>query len=56
MALGTEVGLGPRHTVLDVDTALLPQKAAEPPQFLANFYCGQTAGCTKMPLGKLVWR
>jgi len=22
-----------------------------PPQFLAHFYCGQTAGCIKMPLG-----
>ena len=26
-----------------------------PPQFSAHFYCGQTAGCIKMPLGKLVW-
>ena len=23
----------------------------EPPQFLAHFYCGQTTGCIKMPLG-----
>jgi len=22
-----------------------------PPEFYAHFYCGQTAGCTKMPLG-----
>jgi len=30
----------------------LPKKGAEsPPQSLAHFYCGQTAGCTKMPLG-----
>ena len=30
----------------------LPKKAAEhPPKFLARFCCGQTAGCTKMPLG-----
>jgi len=28
-----------------------PKKGAEPPQFLAHFYCGQTAGCIKMPLG-----
>jgi len=29
-----------------------PQKGAEPPpQFSAHFYCGQTAGCVKMPLG-----
>jgi len=28
------------------------QKGAEPPpQFSAHFYCGQTAECTKMPLG-----
>jgi len=30
----------------------LPKKEAEPPpQFSAHFYCGQTAGCIKMPLG-----
>ena len=30
----------------------LSKKGAEPPpQFSAHFYCGQTAGCTKMPLG-----
>jgi len=30
----------------------LLQKGAEPPpQFLAHFYCGQTARCIKMPLG-----
>ena len=29
-----------------------PSKGAEPPpQFSAHFYCGQTAGCIKMPLG-----
>jgi len=29
-----------------------PKKGTEPsPQFSAHFYCGQTAGCTKMPLG-----
>ena len=34
----------PRSTV--------PKKGAEPPpQFLAHFYFGQTAGCIKMPLG-----
>jgi len=25
-----------------------------PPQFSAHFYCGQTAGCIKMPLGMKV--
>ena len=28
-----------------------PQKGAEPPQFSAHFYCGQTAGWIKMALG-----
>ena len=29
-----------------------PQKGDEAPtQFLVHFYCGQTAGCIKMPLG-----
>jgi len=28
-----------------------PKKGAEPPQFSAHLYCGQTAGCIKMPLG-----
>ena len=51
MALGTEVRLGPSHIVLDGDTATLPKKGAEPPQFLAHVYCGQTAGCIKTPLG-----
>jgi len=52
MPLGMEEGLGPGDFVLDGNTALLPKKAAEPPpQFLAHFSCGQTAGCIKMPLG-----
>ena len=30
----------------------LPKKGMEPPpQFSVHFYCGQTAGCIKMPLG-----
>ena len=28
-----------------------PQKGGRAPQFSAHFYCGQTAGCIKMPLG-----
>ena len=33
----------------------LPKKGVEPPpQLSAHFYCGQTAGCIKMPLGKEV--
>ena len=28
----------------------LPKKGVQPLQFSAHFYCGQTAGCIKMPL------
>jgi len=32
--------------------SILSKKGTEPPpQFLAHFYCGQTAACIKMPLG-----
>jgi len=52
MALGIGVGLGPAYIVLDWEPAPLLKKGAEPQsQFLAHFYCGQTAGCIKMPLG-----
>ena len=34
--------------------APLPQKKGQSPQFSAHFYCGQTAGCIKMPLGMKV--
>jgi len=51
MPLGTKVGLSPGDSVLDGDPALLPQKGEPPPQFLAYFYCGQTAVCIKMSLG-----
>jgi len=52
MALRMEVSLGPGHIVLVGDPAPLSKKGAEPPpQFSAHFYCGQTAGCIKMPLG-----
>ena len=38
------VGWGPRHP--------LPKRGrSSPPQFSAHFYCGQTAGCIKTPLG-----
>jgi len=42
MKLGTEVGLGPGHIVLDWDTTT---------HFSARVYCGQTAEWIKMPLG-----
>jgi len=51
MALDMAVGLRPGDFVLDGDSAP-PQKGGRaPPQFLAHFYCGQTAGCIKMPFG-----
>ena len=51
MALGMEVGLGPRYIVLDGDPAPLPKRGAEPPPpHFRPFYCGQMAGCIKMPL------
>ena len=47
-----QVGLGPGHIVLDGDQAPPPKGGGRsPPQFSAHFYCGQTAGCIKMPLG-----
>jgi len=51
MALGTEVSLGPLHNMLDGDPAPIAKKGVRAPQFLAHFYCGQTAGCIRMPLG-----
>jgi len=51
MTLGMEVGLGQGYIVLDGNPAPLPKKGAEPPNFQLIFYCGQTAGCIKMPLG-----
>jgi len=51
MPLGTEVGLGQGHVVLDWDPAL-PQKGAQQPHHLStHVYCGQTAGWISMPLG-----
>ena len=50
MPLGTEVGLGPGHAVLEAVTS--SQKGHNSPlQFSAHVYCGQTAGWIKMPLG-----
>ena len=37
MALGTDVGLGPGHIVLDGEPAPLPQKGTEPPNFRPIF-------------------
>ena len=49
MALGTEVGLGAGHLVLDGDPALLPKRGRSP-QFSAHVYCGQMVGWIKLPL------
>jgi len=54
MKLGTKVGLGPGHTVLDGDQFPLPQRGTVLPQFSAHICCGQTAGRIKMPLGREV--
>ena len=52
MPLGIEVRLIPGDFVLEGEPAPPPQKGAEPPpQFLAHFYCGQTAVWIKMALG-----
>jgi len=50
MPLGTEVGLGPGHIVLDVDPDPLPQRGTAP-QFSVHISCGQMAVWIKMPLG-----
>jgi len=49
MPLGTEVGIGPGHIILDGDPA--PQKRGTVHQFLPHVSCGQTAVMIKMPLG-----
>jgi len=50
MKLGTQVGLGPGHIVLDGDPAPQPQKGDGAPNF-RSVCCGQTAGWIKMALG-----
>jgi len=53
MALGTKVGLGSGHIVLDEDPAPPPQKGTQPPIFGPSLF-GQTAGWIKVPLGTKV--
>jgi len=48
--LGTQVGLGLGHIVLDGDPALPPQRGTAP-QFSAHICCGQMAAWIKMSLG-----
>jgi len=50
MKLGTRVGLGPGHIVLDGDPAPLP-KMDTARQFSALICCGQMAAWIKMLLG-----
>jgi len=51
MLHGMEVGLDPT-TMCEMGTQLpLPEKGQSTPEFSAHVYCGQTAGCIKMPLG-----
>ena len=51
MVLGMEVGLSQGDFLSDGDPAPLPKKGAEPPQFSAHVYCGQTARWITMVLG-----
>jgi len=53
MQLGTEVSLGPGHTVSDGDAAPLPQRCTDP-QLSVHACCGQTAGWIKVPLSREV--
>ena len=50
MPLGTEVGFGPHHIVLDEDP-LTDGKWHISPHFSVHVSCGQTAGWIKMLLG-----
>jgi len=50
MKLGTQVGRGPIHIVLDGDPAP-PEKGSGALRFSAHVYCGQTVGWFEMPLG-----
>jgi len=50
MLVGTEIGLGPGHIVLDGDLPP-PRKGHSSPHFSAHVYCGQMAGWIEMPLG-----
>jgi len=50
MVLVVDVGLSPGDCVR-WGPSPSPQKGGAPHKFSAHFYCGQTAGCIKMPLG-----
>ena len=50
MPLGTEVGLGIRNIVFDVDQLSPEKRHTHPNQFLAHVCCSQMAGLMKTPL------
>ena len=45
------MGLGPGDFVLDGDPTPPPKWGGAPSPIFGHFYCGQTVGCIKMPLG-----
>jgi len=51
LKLGTVVGLGPNHIVLDGRS---PEKGKQQPSTFWPIYCGRTAGWITVPLGKEV--
>ena len=51
MKLGTEVGLGPGHIVLDGDRAPLPKKRAQLPPLFGPCLLWPNGSMDKMPLG-----
>jgi len=53
MKLGVQVGLGPRHIVLDGDPGPPPPKGYSP-QLSVHVCCGKMARWIKMPLGRKV--
>jgi len=54
MPLGTEVGCGPGHIVLDGDPAPPPKWGTAATHLSAHVCCGQKAGWIRMPLGTQV--
>jgi len=53
MSLGSEVGLGTGHIVIDGDRAL-PLPKGHSPQFSVHVCCGQTTGWIKISLNTQV--
>jgi len=54
MKLGTQVGFGPGHIVLDRDPGPPPQSGTAPTQLSAHICCGQIARWIKVPLRRKV--